>query len=115
MRRTHRFVIAAFGAAMAVASMASATSTLNEGEAKKELTAARLRAASCSRVSGVFGNGKLKVSIGNSGLVTDILMVEVPPRMDDKTDACVRAEFSKIRVTPFEGDTVIVTGAFVLM
>jgi hypothetical protein len=34
--------------------------------------------------------------------------------MDDKTDACVRAEFSKIRVTPFEGETVNVTGAFVL-
>jgi|SRR5580658_5029695 hypothetical protein len=98
-----------------LASVASANSSLDQAEAKKELMAARVRAASCSKVSGVTGSGKLKVTINTSGLVSDILMLEVPPKMDDKTDACVRAEFSKIHVTPFEGDTVVVTGAFVLM
>jgi hypothetical protein len=56
-----------------------------------------------------------KISIGNAGQVTEIIMLSVPPKMDEKTDACVRAEFNKIRVTPFEGDTVAVTGAFVLL
>jgi hypothetical protein len=100
---------------VALASIASASSsTFNEDEAKKELMAARVRSADCSRVSGVTGVGKLKVSIGNGGQVSEIIMLTVPPNMDDKTDACVRAEFSKIRVTPFEGETVNVTGAFVL-
>jgi hypothetical protein len=35
--------------------------------------------------------------------------------MDDKTDQCVRAEFQKIRVTPFVGATVVVSGGFVLL
>jgi hypothetical protein len=97
------------------ASVALGASTLNEEEARKELLAARVRSAECSKVSGVHGSGKLKISIGNSGQVTQIIMVSVPPGMDDKTDACVRAEFNKVRVTPFEGDSVNVSGAFVLL
>jgi hypothetical protein len=111
-----RFVaVASMTAVLGVASLALAKSTLDEGEAKKELMAARIRAAACSKVSGVVGSGKLRISIGNAGQVTELLMTSVPPNMDDKTDACVRAEFNKIRVTPFEGDTAVVTGAFVLM
>jgi hypothetical protein len=102
-------------AILALASIATASSTLNQDEAKKELLAARVRSADCSRISGVTGSGKLKISIGNAGQVTEIIMLSVPPKMDEKTDACVRAEFNKIRVTPFEGDTVAVTGAFVLL
>jgi hypothetical protein len=90
-------------------------STFKEEEAKKELMAARIRATECSHVSGVTGSGKLRVSIGNSGQVTEIVMLQVPPGMDEKTDQCVKAEFNKVRVTPFEGDTVNVTGAFVLL
>jgi hypothetical protein len=101
-------------AILAVTLVASASSTLDENQARKELMAARIRAVACSRVSGVRGAGKLRVSIGNAGQVTDIIMLSVPPGMDDKTDACVRAEFNKIRVMPFEGDTVDVTGGFVL-
>lgn len=102
-------------AVLGVATRAAGSSTFNQEEAKKELTAARVRAADCSRVSGVTGSGKLKISIGNSGQVTEMIMVSVPPKMDEKTDACVRAEFQKLRVTPFEGDTVVVSGAFVLL
>ncbi len=90
-------------------------STFNEDEGKKELMAARVRATQCSKVSGVTGPGKIKISIGNGGHVTDMTMLSVPPTMDQATDACVRAEFNKIAVTPFEGDTVVVTGGFVLM
>src|SRR5579863_9341617 len=88
---------------LVVVSSAVAASTFNPDEAKKALTGARVRAADCSRISGVTGPGKLKLSIGNSGQVTDMTMVSVPPNMDEKTDACVRAEFQKVRVTPFEG------------
>jgi hypothetical protein len=103
-------------ATLGVASVAAATwSTLNEEEAKKELTAARIRAADCSRVSGITGAGKLKVTIDNTGHVSDLIMVSVPPGMDAPTDACVRAEFQKIRVTPFTGYIVVVSGGFVLL
>jgi hypothetical protein len=114
MSRYVGFVAALLGV-VSVASFALASSTLNEDQARKELLAARVRSADCSRVSGVRGSGKLRVSIGNSGQVTEILMMSVPPGMDEKTDACIRMEFNKIRVTPFEGDTVNVTGAFVLL
>ena len=107
--------VCSVAALVGMASIALASSTLNQDEAKKELLAARVRSADCSRISGVTGSGRLKISIGNAGQVTEIIMLSVPPKMDDKTDACVRAEFNKIRVTPFEGDTVAVTGAFVLL
>ncbi len=101
---------------LAILGVASvAWSSLNEAEAKKELMAARIRAADCSRVSGVTGSGKIKVTIGNSGQVTEMIMVSVPPKMDEQTDACVRAEFQKIRVTPFEGEVAVVSGGFVLL
>ena len=114
MSREVGFVLAVV-AILGVASSALASSTLNQEEAKRELTAARVRAADCSRVTGVTGPGKLKVSIGNNGQVSELIMVSVPPRMDEKTDACIRAEFQKIRVTPFEGDTVVVSGGFLLL
>jgi hypothetical protein len=114
MIREAGFVLAVV-ALVGVSASALASSTFNQEEAKKELTAARGRAADCSRISGVTGAGKLKVSIGNSGQVTEIVMVSVPPKMDEKTDACVRAEFQKLRVTPFEGDTVVVSGGFLLL
>jgi hypothetical protein len=108
--------LAAFLATLGVASVAAATwSTLNEEEAKKELNAARIRATECSKVSRVTGSGKLKVTIDNSGHPSDITMVSVPPGMDEPTDACVRAEFQKIRVTPFTGYIVVVSGGFVLL
>jgi hypothetical protein len=113
MTRRCSIVAAALGI-LSVASVALGASTFNQDEGKRELTAARVRAADCSRVSGVTGTGKLKVSIGNAGQVTEIIMLSVPPGMDEKTDACVRAEFNKIRVTPFEGDTVNVSGPFAL-
>jgi hypothetical protein len=99
---------------LAVASVAAAD-VFNETEGKKALTDARIRAADCSRVSGVTGPGKIKVTIGNAGQVTEMTFTSVPPKMDAPTDACIRAEFQKIRVTPFEGNTVIVSGGFVLL
>jgi hypothetical protein len=113
MVRKLGLVAAALGV-LAVAS-AAAASPFNEDEGKKELMAARLRATECSKISGVTGSGKIKVTIGNTGIVTEVLMLSVPPTMDAKTDECVRAEFQKVRVTPFEGQMVIVTGGYVLM
>jgi hypothetical protein len=78
--------------------------------ARKLLNAAADRAKTCAAPSGPTGQGSARISFGRDGTVAAVEVA--PPFSDTEVGRCVAREFSRLSVTPYEGEPVTVKKAF---
>lgn len=85
----------------------------NKNAAVSALTAAANQAASCKKIGGPTGTGKVTLTFAPSGRVTSA-NVNGPPFAGTSVGGCVASIFRRAKVPPFSGSSVTVSKSFTI-
>lgn len=97
----------------AAAAAGAGDQPFSKGAAVAALTAAASQSASCKKLGGPTGTGKVTVTFAPSGRVT-AANVSGPPFAGTSVGGCVASVFRKAKVPPFTGNALTVSKSFAI-
>jgi predicted Zn finger-like uncharacterized protein len=103
----------AAAAPQAAAAGPPGTAPFDRGVASAALSSAAGGVAACKKADGPAGSGRVAVTFGPSGSVTDVVL-EGPPFAGTPVGACLAAKFRGAKVPPFAGAAITVKKSFSL-